>query len=265
MFYRKIFKNKNLTGILRKTIIVATTGVLTTHTIFEGKSHKCHFPLRQESTRAFFAECEGALSCNLVRTVDERYINGSVSPIVSFSYPANNPSEDRFNIANDDTNSWRAAAVFDGHGGWQISEYASKFLLNSALSKLNAVSETNRITVDEIINNSFQCIEDEIIKMIRSSFQLGFKEAAKVGSCVLLAFQKADRLVIANCGDCRAVLGTQIGPSSSTKSVFSSTRITRDHNAREPAELLLLQQNHPNEPNIVVCKNPHACYVKGRL
>ena len=93
MFYSKIFKNKNLTGILRKTIIVATTGVLTTHTIFEGKSHKCHFPLRQESTRAFFAECEGALSCNLVRTVDERYINGSVSPIVSFSYPANNPSE----------------------------------------------------------------------------------------------------------------------------------------------------------------------------
>ena len=34
-----------------------------------------------------------------------------------------------------------------------------------------------------------------------------FKIAAKVGSCVLLAFQKADRLVIANCGDCRAVLG----------------------------------------------------------
>jgi pyruvate dehydrogenase phosphatase len=52
---------------------------------------------------------------------------------------------------------------------------------------------------------------------------------------------------------------------SASVGVFSSTRITRDHNAREPAELLLLQQNHPNEPNIVVCKNPHACYVKGRL
>jgi len=85
-------------------------------------------------------------------------------------------TQDRNNIVNDDSSSWRAAAVFDGHGGWQISEYASEFLLYSALSKLDAVSETDSISVDEIINNSFQSIEEDIIKMIRSSFKLGFKE-----------------------------------------------------------------------------------------
>lgn len=92
MFYSKFIKNrKQLLGILRKTVIA--TGVLTTHAIVDGKSYKSYFPLRQESTSAFFAHCEGDSSfSNLAPTIDEKYINGNVSPIVSFSYPANNPS-----------------------------------------------------------------------------------------------------------------------------------------------------------------------------
>lgn len=46
---------------------------------------------------------------------------------------------------------------------------------------------------------------------------------------------------------------------------YVSTRLSRDHNARMPLEKINLQLMHPNEENIVVCKNPHACYVKGRL
>ena len=32
-----------------------------------------------------------------------------------------------------------------------------------------------------------------------------------------------------------------------------------------PLEQIYLKLLHPNEENIIVCKNPHACYVKGRL
>lgn len=97
MFYRKFIKNssKHFADIFKKTVI-ATSVLTTTHTIVEGK-YKSYFPLRQESTSVFFTDCEGAPSFNLARTIDKRYINDSVSPIVSpivsFSYPANNPSE----------------------------------------------------------------------------------------------------------------------------------------------------------------------------
>jgi pyruvate dehydrogenase phosphatase len=95
---------------------------------------------------------------------------------------------------------------------------------------------------------------------------MGHGEVAKVGSCVLVALKNADRLVIANCGDCRAILGSEDNSGTKDKTKrFLATRITSDHNARVPLERMLLEKNHPNEANIVVCKSPTACYVKGRL
>ena len=67
--------------------------------------------------------------------------------------------------------------------------------------------------------------------------------------------------IIANAGDCRAVLGTK----SDKGDKYFTTRITMDHNCREPLEAYKLRKAHPNESNIIVCKNSHACYVKGRL
>ena len=39
---------------------------------------------------------------------------------------------------------------------------------------------------------------------------LGFGNVSSVGSCVLLALNYNHKLVLANCGDCRAILGTVI-------------------------------------------------------
>ena len=63
-------------------------------------------------------------------------------------------------------------------------------------------------------------------------------------SCVLVALTKRDRLVVANCGDCRAVLGSKLLPSKDTSTKGSAaatdkyvcTRLSSDHNAREPSE-----------------------------
>lgn len=99
MSYRKFIKNcgKQFAGVGRKvtatTVIVAGCLLANPHTIVEGKSFKNFFTSGQESGNAYFSECEGSSIYNLARTSDERSIKGNVSPIVSFSYPANNPSE----------------------------------------------------------------------------------------------------------------------------------------------------------------------------
>lgn len=158
-----------------------------------------------------------------------------------------------------------------------MSDMVSKTLVDSILESIKNVNEKNEISIDRRITRAFESMEQDIVNKVRPAFNLGFGEVAKVGSCVLLAFKKADRLVVANCGDCRAVLGTSIdqpdselasnknGANTAPQAKYVSTRINRDHNARVALEQLRLEQDHENEPNLYRCKNPHACYVKGRL
>jgi pyruvate dehydrogenase phosphatase len=172
--------------------------------------------------------------------------------------------------------------VFDGHGGWQVSEMASKVLTekvealldgrggdtvksSNVNSNVNQMSGTLASTPSHVTEANliriFQETETAYIDSIRYAFSLGFGEVAKVGSCVCLAVVEDDNLVVANLGDCRAVLVSEVDGH------MHGAQITRDHNCREPIERLALEQMHPGERDVVVCKpnNPHACYVKGRL
>jgi pyruvate dehydrogenase phosphatase len=130
--------------------------------------------------------------------------------------------------------------------------------------------------VNAALVQSFLAIENAYIDSVKASYKLGFGDVGKVGSCVLVVARKEEDLYVANAGDCRAVLGTRLSSSSSSPSSpssasssasgsFAATRLSRDHNARMPTEALALRENHPNEKDIVICKNAHACYVKGRL
>lgn len=56
-----------------------------------------------------------------------------------------------------------------------------------------------------------------------------------------------------------------LGSHSSNTHATYATVINRDHNSRVPFEQEELRKAHPNEPDLILCKNPHACYVKGRL
>lgn len=179
------------------------------------------------------------------------------------TYPANNPTEDRHLVSEE--NGWKIAAVFDGHGGFQVAEYISNNILDIVLKNIKDVDVTDEILLDSRVSASFHTMETNVISTVRPSFEIGFGEVAKVGSCALLAMKKSDRLVVANLGDCRAILGSSVNSGSSSKPHFAPTQISREHNARVSLEVLNLIQNHPDEKNVVVCKNPHACYVKGRL
>ena len=194
------------------------------------------------------------------------------------TYTANDPCEDRNAFCDD--SGFKIAGVFDGHGGWNVSEYASKILIPRLLIKLKQSSlekSLDETRADAITISTFDEVENSYIESVRTSYKLGFGSVASVGSCVCLAIKKDDRLTIANCGDCRAVLGSDISQSSdnnishtvNNQPKYVATRLSRDHNARIPLEVLNLQHQHPNEErgDVVRCHahQPTACYVKGRL
>lgn len=191
--------------------------------------------------------------------------------LIGHSYNANDPSEDRWLVKSDPANDWDIGCVLDGHGGWQVSDYVSHKIIDLIVKYvLQSNSNLSATSIEERLIGVFEELENSYIQSIRSVYKLGYGEVAKVGSCALVAIRRGKSLTIANAGDCRAVIGTQAkSPSSKddhkNENRYYATRITMDHNCREPLEDFRLRQAHPNESDIVICKTSHACYVKGRL
>lgn len=158
---------------------------------------------------------------------------------------------------------YRVAVVFDGHGGWNVSNYASTALPPGVLKKLAALrSDADDGAVDAAVRAAFQDVEAAYVAGVEDVYSRGAGAVAKVGSCVGMVLAKGGRLTVANAGDCRTVLG------SADHGAYYATRLSRDHNARVPLEVVLLQRQHPGEEaDVVRCHrdNPSACYVKGRL
>jgi pyruvate dehydrogenase phosphatase len=192
------------------------------------------------------------------------------------TYPANNPIEDRMLAGYHASSGWMYGAVFDGHGGWEVAEMASQSLPPLILEKLSKLSPEvytkQHYIIDEIMIDAYQTIEKKWISSIEQSYTTGQGGYLnKIGSCSLLAFYKDSQLIIVNNGDCRAVLGSVTSSNSesvsttSIPSTYTATILNRDHNCRVRLEQINLEENHPNETSLIVCKSSRACYVKGRL
>jgi pyruvate dehydrogenase phosphatase len=207
---------------------------------------------------------------------DQKKITPKITPtnLYSSSFPANNPCEDRI-FVHDEGNLFQAYGVFDGHGGWQVSDYIFTNISSILCPKLN-----NGLSVETSLRETFHELEINYLETIREAYRLGYGDVAKVGSCVNLSIVQNDILTVANSGDCRTIIGSDLGPirektvSSEEQNpviatveghLFTCYHVGRDHNARTALEQFLLSRDHPNESNIVKCKNSHACYVKGRL
>lgn len=215
---------------------------------------------------------------------DEASSGSKANPRVFVAtYPANKPTEDRSAVQSG-PGAWNMCAVFDGHGGWQVAELAHRTLLQHVAASYAARAHAGGLlsyiytdpTLDSCVNmekdlvGAFHVVETTFLDKVSAAFALGFGPLAKVGCCALVCLQRGDRLVLANLGDCRAVLGSSLAlvPSSSSSAAqhkYLATRLTHDHNARVALEALHLRRLHHNEPDIIKCKSPTACYVKGRL
>ena len=190
------------------------------------------------------------------------------SRISDIQYPANHPIEDRFSYNDFQNIEGFSAIVYDGHGGWQVAEWASRTLhhfldqefLSLKQQNQNLESEDN---IKAAITKAFDKVENEFVEVARSGYDMGFSKMASMGACCLCAVVIDNKLYVANSGDCRGVM---IQKNGKTDNGFDHQKLNSKQNANSKKVQKYLREKFPNDRDIVVCKNnnPDACYVKGR-
>lgn len=130
--------------------------------------------------------------------------------VQTLQYPANNPIEDRVSFAQLSNIEGFFAAVYDGHGGWQISDYCEKNIvqiLEKALQQNQAKFKGNFDEwVIESLVQTYDQVEDTFLKLAREGYRLGFPKLSRVGSCALTAVVANNKLYAANIGDCKGYI-----------------------------------------------------------
>jgi len=89
------------------------------------------------------AKTEGQPESNFIR-------NTLTSRAFVLQYPANEPCEDRFNVYQFKNTNAYYAGVFDGHGGWQVSDYAMRKMhtyLDEALKGANTENDIKKALI----------------------------------------------------------------------------------------------------------------------
>ncbi|DAZ92794.1 TPA: hypothetical protein N0F65_005798 [Lagenidium giganteum] len=192
--------------------------------------------------------------------------NSRANGFTCATYKANMPIEDRFDVKYTDSGDV-FATVLDGHGGWQVSEYGSKVLIQNIQQELvhMGLSDEKQSEaaaapmVAAAIQRGFARTDRDLMAQVLSAFKLGFGSVGRCGSCALLAYLHDNTLCVANAGDIRAVLGRKDG-----KDVIA-VAMSNDQNAMSRFEQEKLKREHPGEENVFICRHPDSCYVKGAL
>lgn len=122
------------------------------------------------------------------------------------------------------------------------------------------------------ITKAFDKCESEFLDVTRHAFAAGFPKTAYVGSCALVAVVVGEKLYVANCGDCKAVLIRQkeeTGESNGagTPAEMEAIKVSKTFSANKKYEQERLTKEFKNEKDVFICKrnDPKACYVKGGL
>ena len=222
-------------------------------------------------------------------------------------YPANAPCEDRHIVTSGDNIVF--AAVMDGHGGWQAAEFAVRSTSSHCRLSIDCCElcpQKNNLwrniqgelagrplnldcgtlkssAIVESLVRGYERTDRDFMTAIRPAFDVGFGDVSRVGCCAVCEIVTKKEIIVANAGDCRAVVGCQgaVGtpadtphPLSASGAVASSKAspagwtavcLSEDHNCRHENIKEELRAAHPGEDDIVVCRSSTSCYVKGRL
>ncbi|KAH6804635.1 hypothetical protein C2S51_032882 [Perilla frutescens var. frutescens] len=88
--------------------------------------------------------------------------------------------------------------VYDGHGGWRVAHACSE-MLHKVLVEVVEEGIGEEIAWDRVMSAGFRKMDEEVNK-------LGGTAVASTGSTAVVAVVGEDEVVVANCGDSRAVL-----------------------------------------------------------
>lgn len=135
----------------------------------------------------------------------------------------------------------------------------SEYLHRHIRTRLHETKQSTNEDWPKVLSKTFDQLETELRSSVISSYRLGFGKVAAVGSCAIVALVFDHQFIVANAGDCQAVL------VSKTSSGVKGENICTIHSSNLRSEQERLAKEHPGEDDIVRCKSPTACYVKGRL
>ncbi|EDO42504.1 predicted protein, partial [Nematostella vectensis] len=105
-----------------------------------------------------------------------------------------------------------------------------------------------RLSMDEALSFAFTHLDDDIVteaipvKVLDDSFLAGAS-----GACTIAAYIEGDQLLVANAGDCRAVLGSVNGDGS-----WVATPLSADQTANSREEFQRVWSQHPGEEATVI-------------
>ena len=228
----------------------------------------CYFFYSSPFANSFTARCNSITRINkLFPKLIKTQINETA---IALQINANSPVEDKYLLKpiSLGDNKGYFMAVFDGHGGDYVSQYANSVIYDYFLSAYNNIpscsNEEEKVTM--AIKSSFNKIEKEIYKESYERYLKGEGRAATVGSCALLGIVVNNKLYMANLGDSKARMFSVKETDKNDKYTdFEVTKLSIVFNARKKFEQERLMKEYPNEKNIYMCVSPGACYVKGRL
>ncbi|KAL5519146.1 hypothetical protein ACEPAH_829 [Sanghuangporus vaninii] len=231
------------------------------------------------SHSAFNAELSRIADATELKSPERKFIchTATFQPFMA-PKPGAKPSEDWhvFQIWDLPSGKWSMAAVFDGHAGEEIAEYAHVALptqIRLALESIDvakvspqsipeilakAIEEFDKSIGDELkalLPKNFENLDEEALKKLVNDQESGSKVynaciRCMRGSTAIIALidPGMQNLWVANLGDCQAVLVEY--PAEKTD--FTAAVLSSPHNARVDKEVQRVQFEHPGEREAIL-------------
>jgi protein phosphatase 1L len=136
--------------------------------------------------------------------------------------------EDRFSIVDnqsEDGKKFVGFAVYDGHGGPYLANYAERYILPSIIRSFANASDKEKAEM-----NITELLSDEIVRNDEAAMQEGGIGQDLSGSTALVGVVHKNKLYIANVGDSRAV-------ATRANELDQALQITMDHKPNHEREL----------------------------
>ena len=185
---------------------------------------------------------------------------------------SNNPCEDTFFIQNITllNTSGIFFAVFDGHGGNKLSQYANLLLYPYFLEAFNInkfiINFNNRIILS--LKQAYARIEQEFLKIAFNERLKNNYAFSQVGTCALSVIIINQKIFVANLGDSKArlfYLSHKYMKKRNDTDQMKVKKLSKVFNIRKKEEQIYYKQKYPKDKDIIKCYNEKACYVKGAL
>ena len=220
----------------------------------------------------FYVFSNNYVWCKINSIIDKLKTKAELSQIdktvSTIQLEANEPCEDKYFIKkiNISNSTGYIMSVFDGHGGWILSQYASLLFYPYFLEEYNSKNNSEMTKEEKILyslKKTFARIEEEFKLISLRKYYEGNKKYKSIGTCALVALIINKKLYTANLGDSKAILLTKNDNNKSENYEFK--KVTKIFNCRKKEEQKRLKEKWPNMKDIYKCKREKICYVKGRL